>query len=143
MLSLSQASGVLGTLLIPTWAEKMDDQRVVVWTVVLLELVSLFGLMPNGTFLVPLWMFILGLSLGGSFGLALLFIVLRTRDSETATELSGLSQSIGYTLAAVGPTLFGALHDITGAWLLPLSLLLVTLIIKLFMGLGAAKPEKC
>ncbi|MDX1638167.1 MAG: MFS transporter [Balneolaceae bacterium] len=143
MLSLSQGMGVVGTLAVPTWAEKLRDQRVAVSAVVVMELVSLIGLLLPGTYWVPLWVSLIGIALGGSFGLALLFIVLRTADSETATELSGMSQSIGYTLAAVGPTLFGALHDRTGGWLVPLSLLLVILLIKLMVGLGAAKPKKC
>ena len=140
MLSLSQGTGVLGTLMIPTWAEKLNDQRGLVWLVSVLEGVSLLGLMLPGTFWVPLWVSLIGFALGGSFGLALLFIVLRSHDTETATELSGMSQSVGYLLAAVGPTLFGGLHDQTGGWLIPLTLLLVVAAIKLAMGLGAGKP---
>ncbi|MFH5831398.1 CynX/NimT family MFS transporter [Halalkalibaculum sp. DA3122] len=143
MLSLSQGMGILGSLIIPTWAEQMSDQRVAVWIVVIMELISLVGLLLPGTFWVPLWVSLIGIALGGSFGLALLFIVLRTENSETSTELSGMSQSIGYALAATGPTLFGALHDFTGAWLVPLGLLFAVLLVKLFVGLGAAKPQKC
>lgn len=140
MLSLSQGTGVFGTLLIPTWAEKLRDQRGLVWLVAVLEGISLLGLMLPDTVWVPLWVSMIGFSLGGSFGLALLFIVLRSNDTETATELSGMSQSIGYLLAAVGPALFGGLHDLTGAWLIPLSLLFVVAVVKLTMGLGAGKP---
>ncbi len=92
------------------------------------------------SFLAGLWVSLIGFSLGASFGLALLFIVLRTADTETATELSGMAQSIGYLLAAIGPTLFGALHDLTEAWFVPLLFLFVIAAIKLVMGLGAAKP---
>ena len=141
MLSLSQGMGVVGTILIPTWAEKLDDQRGLVWLLMIAEAVSLVGLMLPNAFLVGLWASLIGLALGGSFGLALLFIVLRTSDSETATELSGMAQSIGYLLAAVGPTLFGALHDLTSAWFIPLLFLLIIVAVKLFFGLGAGRPE--
>ncbi|HET6527702.1 MAG TPA: MFS transporter [Balneolaceae bacterium] len=140
MLSLSQGMGVIGTLVIPVWAEKMTDQRKLVWVLVILEVISLVGLMLPEPFLIWLWVSLIGLTLGGSFGLALLFIVLRAHDTETATELSGMAQSIGYLLAAVGPTLFGALHDITHAWFVPLLFLLIIAIAKLFAGLGAAHP---
>ena len=141
MLSLSQGMGVVGTIVIPTWAEKVDDQRTIVWLLMICEAVSLIGLMlPNG-FLVGLWASLIGVALGGSFGLALLFIILRTSNSETATELSGMAQSIGYLLAAIGPTLFGALHDITHAWFVPLLFLLVIVGIKLVFGLGAGRPK--
>lgn len=140
LLSLSQGMGVLGTIFIPTWAEKLDDQRSLVWGLLLLEIISLSGLMLPNSFLAGLWVSLIGFSLGASFGLALLFIVLRTADTETATELSGMAQSIGYLLAAVGPTLFGALHDLTGAWFVPLLFLFLVAAVKLIMGLGAAEP---
>lgn len=141
LLSLSQGTGVLGTLIIPIWAEKIDDQRLMVWFLVILELLSLIGLMIPESFLVGLWASLIGFSLGGSFGLALLFIVLRTRTTETATELSGMAQSVGYLLAATGPTLFGALHDLTSGWLIPLSLLFAVALMKISTGLVAGSPE--
>ncbi|NGP89721.1 CynX/NimT family MFS transporter [Fodinibius halophilus] len=142
MLSLSQGMGVVGTILIPVWAEKISDQRILVWILMICEAVSLVGLMLPNAFLVGLWASLIGLALGGSFGLALLFIVLRAHDSETATELSGMAQSIGYLLAAVGPTLFGALHDLTHAWFVPLLFLFVILVAKLIFGLGAGRPQE-
>jgi len=36
---------------------------------------------------------------------------LRTSNTHDAAELSGMAQSVGYLLAAIGPTLFGYLHD--------------------------------
>jgi CP family cyanate transporter-like MFS transporter len=141
MLSLSQAMGVVGTIFIPVWAEKVSDQRKLVWMLVICEIGSLAGLMLPDATLAWLWASLIGFSLGGSFGLALLFIVLRSTDSETATELSGMAQSIGYLLAAVGPTLFGAMHDFTHAWFIPLLFLLVVVVLKLIFGLGAAKPQ--
>src|SRR5690625_1377155 len=141
MLSLSQGTGVLGSILLPMWAEKLDDQRRLVWMLLILELVSLTGLLFPDPFLVGLWVSLIGFALGGSFGLALLFIVLRTSDSQTATELSGMAQSVGYLLAALGPILFGGLHDLTGAWLVPILFLFVVTIVKLFAGLGAGRPQ--
>ncbi len=140
ILSLSQGTGVLGTLLIPVWAERIDDERRLVWLLAILELVSIGGLMIPQAFMVGIWASLIGFALGGSFGLALLFIVLRTSDTETATELSGLAQSVGYLLAATGPTLFGALHDLTGAWLMPLLLLLGVALLKIKTGLIAGRP---
>ncbi|MCW9708646.1 CynX/NimT family MFS transporter [Fodinibius salsisoli] len=140
LLSLSQGMGVLGSIFIPTWAEKLDNQRSIVWGLLLLEVISLGGLMLPDSFLAGLWVSLIGLSLGASFGLSLLFIVLRTADTETATELSGMAQSIGYLLAAIGPTLFGALHDLTEGWFIPLLFLFLVAAIKLVVGLGAAEP---
>lgn len=141
MLSLSQAVGVAGTIVIPTWAEKLDDQRGLVWLLVFLELASIGGLLLPDPFLVEIWVSLIGFSLGGSFGLALILIVLRAPDIQTATELSGMAQSIGYLLAAIGPALFGAIHDLTQGWFVPLLFLIGIAIVQLVMGLGAGRPK--
>ncbi len=142
MLSLSQGMGVLGTLILPVWAERLYSQTKMIWALTLMELVSLIGLILPSTSLAPLWVSLIGFSLGGSFGLALLFIVLRTSDTETATELSGVAQSIGYLLAATGPALFGLLYGVNHKWTIPLLMLIVVLTGKLFTGIGAAKDRK-
>ena len=142
MLALSQGTGILGTLLFPTWAERLRDQRRIVWALAGLETVALVGLLFPGTTLAPLWVGLLGFALGGTFGLSLLFIVLRTTDPETATELSGMAQSIGYLLASVGPALFGWVHDLTAGWIVPLVGLMAVVVAKLLAGLGAGRPQE-
>lgn len=142
MLSLSQGVGVIGTFLIPAWAEKMKSQHALIWGLSAIEFISIAGLMVPAAPLAGLWVALIGFSLGGSFGLALLFIVLRTGNTETATELSGLAQSIGYLLAAAGPALFGLLYDISKGWTVPLLMLMLVLVAKLIFGLGAARPRQ-
>ncbi|MEP0006417.1 MAG: MFS transporter [Balneola sp.] len=140
-LSLSQVTGVLGSVLVPVIAAKKDDQRKYISALILLEALSLIGLWLGTNATVFLWVSGIGFSLGGSFGLALLFIVLRSSDSETATELSGMSQSIGYLLAATGPILIGAVFDITGNWDTALYILFMILFFKLYTGLKAGKAQ--
>lgn len=141
MLSLSQATGILGSALIPTWAVKRPNQRGVMLTLVLIEAVSLLGLMFLLPGFVALWASLIGFVLGGTFGLALLIIVLRSTDSDTAAELSGVAQSIGYLIAATGPFLAGMIFDFTGEWNYALLLLLVVAGGKLYVGWGAAKAQ--
>lgn len=140
-LSLSQVTGVLGSVLVPVIAAKRDDQRKYISALILVEAISLIGLWLGTNATVFLWVSGIGFSLGGSFGLALLFIVLRSSDSETATELSGMSQSIGYLLAATGPILIGAVFDITGNWDTALYILFMILFFKLYTGLKAGKAQ--
>ncbi len=66
--------------------------------------------------------------------------VLRSRDVPHTSALSGMAQSVGYTLAALGPLLIGALHDATGGWALPLALLSTLAVPELIMALRAAAP---
>jgi CP family cyanate transporter-like MFS transporter len=130
--------GVFGTFFIPALAERLENQKIPVLVLIILEVVSLIWLMIPGTAYTGLTVSLLGFSMGGSFGMALLFIVLRTADSDSANELSGISQSIGYTMAATGPALFGAVFDLTQIWTIPLGLLLIFSFLKLWSGWKAA-----
>lgn len=134
LLSLCQGVGVLGTFFIPSWAERLENQKIPVLVLIVLEVVSLIWLMIPGAAYTGVIISLLGFSMGGSFGMALLFIVLRTADSDSANELSGISQSIGYTLAATGPALFGAVFDLTQIWTIPLGMLLIFSVLKLWSG---------
>lgn len=140
MLSLSQATGILGSLIVPTMAGKKTDQRTIVFVLIMMEVVGIVGLMLPEIGGVGIWVSLIGFVLGGSFGLSLLFIVLRSHDTASATELSGMAQSIGYVIAATGPFIFASIFDLTGSWVYALILLLVVAVLKLFSGLYAAKP---
>lgn len=141
LLSLCQGVGVLGTFFMPAWAERLENQRTPVLVLIILEVVSLLWLMIPGTAYTGLIVSILGFSMGGSFGMALLFIVLRSKDSDSANELSGISQSVGYTLAATGPALFGAVFDLFQIWSVPLGMLLIVSVLKLWSGWKAGMRE--
>lgn len=142
MLSLSQATGIFGSLTIPILAGRKKDQRRTVIFLVFIECIALTGLLFPQIGMVPLWISLIGFELGGTFGLALLFLVLRSTDTESATELSGMAQSIGYIVAATGPVVFGSIFDLTQNWVFPLLFLFLVALAKLFMGIGAGKPIK-
>ena len=139
MLALMQGVGVAGTFLIPAWASKKNSQQSTVLLLIIFEIISIIGLlMPSAPFL-GIWVSMLGFCLGGSFGLALYFIIVRSPDSDAANELSAMSQSIGYMLAAFGPVLFGALFDLTQSWALPVSSLFIVALVKLWSGWEAGR----
>ena len=142
MLSVSQATGIIGAIFIPIWAGSRKDQRLVIVTLIVIEVIALIGLLIPGIGLVELWVGLVGMVLGGTFGLALLLIVLRSDDAETAAELSGIVQSIGYLIAATGPFIVGVIYDLTQVWNYALALLIVVSIIKLVMGVGVGKDRK-
>lgn len=141
LLALSQATGVLGTAGIPIWAGRLADQRRIIWTLAALEAVGLGGLLLPGGTLAALWVSLLGFILGGTFGLALTFLVLRAPDAESAGELSGMAQSVGYLVAATGPTVFGYLHDVSAGWTIPLLFLGAVLVAKVLFGLPAGRRD--
>lgn len=76
--------------------------------------------------LVPVWVTLVGIGSGASFPLSLTLIAMRASTPEAATGLSGMAQSFGYAVAALGPFLAGALYDMTGGWAAVVAMILIT-----------------
>jgi MFS transporter, CP family, cyanate transporter len=141
MLGLSQAVAIVTMFLTPMIADRRPSQRGVVVVAVGTSGVGALGLLVAGSTASTMWVVLLGLGQGAAFSLALTFFALRAPDPGHAAALSGMAQSVGYLLAAGGPFLFGVLRDVTGAWKVPLALLLAVTICLLIAGLGAARDS--
>ncbi|HJF33429.1 MAG TPA: MFS transporter [Sporosarcina psychrophila] len=139
MVSLLQFSQLPMTFIVPILASKVKDQRWIVAGVALLYLLGYGGIMTGTTALVPLWMILIGIAGGAAFGLSMMFFSLRTRTPHEAADLSGMAQSFGYSLAAIGPVLFGLLHDFTSGWTVPMLIIIIASLIVLLSGMKAGK----
>ncbi|MBB4894132.1 CP family cyanate transporter-like MFS transporter [Streptomyces olivoverticillatus] len=131
-----------GSFVVPLLAGRMRDQRPLVVGVVLLMAAGVTGLLTAPVAGAWWWATLMGVAQGGLLGLALTFMVLRTRDAHTAARLSGMAQTWGYLLASVGPFAIGWVYGQTHGWTLPISLLLVACAALLFLGLGAGRDRK-
>lgn len=88
------------------------------------------------------WAVCLGLGQGSMISIALTLVGMRGADPQTSARLSGMAQSVGYLFAAIGPVLFGALHDLLGDWQVALWFLFVVVAIQIFAAMRAGSPEK-
>ena len=75
------------------------------------------------------------------FPYVLTMINLRTRTTRGSIAMSGFVQSVGYTIAILGPWGFGFLHTVSGNWHVPMFALVVLLPIQLIGGLVAARAK--
>lgn len=139
MASVSVMAQTVTALLIPMMAGRSRDQRSLVALVIGLSAAGLLGVAVGPMSLVLVWAILLGFGLGGTFGLALTLIVLRSRDAHDAAQLSGMAQSIGYTVAALGPLGVGLARDWTGGWAAPAALFTLLAAAALVCGLGAGR----
>ncbi|KQT84415.1 MFS transporter [Methylobacterium sp. Leaf466] len=139
IMSLGQAPSAL---LVPTLASRARDQRPFVVGLVVLCAAVFAGLALGPRGLVPVLAILLGVSLGGLFGLGLTIIVLRARNAEAAAGLSILSQGVGYTFASLGPLGFGLAHDASGGWEWPTALFVAIASGSLLCGLGAGRDRQ-
>ncbi|QKW20870.1 MFS transporter [Kitasatospora sp. NA04385] len=130
---------VAGAFLVPLLAGRMTRQRGLA-----LVMAGLNGAGVLWLLLAPVsgaWFSatLLGLAQGGSLGLGLAFIVLRTDSVPGAARLGGMSQAVGYLVAAAGPVGAGALHQVTGGWDATLLVLLVLAAVAAVAGWGAGR----
>ena len=86
------------------------------------------------------WVVVLGLG-PSTFPMALTLINLRTRSHVGSSALSGFTQGIGYTVACLGPLLFGVFHDATDGYAAPFGLLVLAVVVVLVGAYQACKPR--
>lgn len=130
---------MLGTFLVPTLAGRMRDQRLLGVVVSSLMAAGVTGLLVSPSGGAWAWAGLIGTGQGGALGLALTLMVLRSADSATTARLSGMSQTWGYLLAAAGPLSLGAVHELTGGWRVPITLMLGVCVTLGLFGLGAGR----
>ena len=130
-----QTIAIPASLAVAAFADRMKNQRILVYVTCVFYFSGLLGLLllPHGAGLVYS-VGALGLASGAAISLALTCIGLRSTNSREAAAMSGLSQAVGYLLAAISPILFGALNDWTGSWTLPLCLLFLPLVAWFYTG---------
>ncbi|TCO56079.1 CynX/NimT family MFS transporter [Actinocrispum wychmicini] len=142
VLSVVALVQVVGSLGVPAVIARTRDQRGLSVVVAVVNIVGLVGVtvgpVPWGVWVSAV---VLGLSLGGAFGLAMTLIGLRAQDAVTATGLSGMTQGIGYAVSAAGPLFTGLLHSATGGWLAPLGLVVLVCLGQLTSGLEAGRTR--
>jgi CP family cyanate transporter-like MFS transporter len=139
LLSLSLTVGIPCGFLVGWLAGRLRDQRPIVWAGGVLALGGWVGVLAAPSAAPSAWAIMLGLAFGTGFTLVLSLFVLRAHDTAHAVALSGMAQSVGYTLAAIGPIAVGALHDAVHGWTAPLLVLVGVALVDLAFGLGAAR----
>ncbi|UNS97835.1 MFS transporter [Streptomyces tubbatahanensis] len=131
-----------GSFVVPTLAGRMRRQRLLCAVVALFMALGIAGLLVAPVGGAWVWATLLGLGQGGALGIALTLMVLRSGDAHTAARLSGMAQTWGYLLAAAGPLVLGAVHQVTGGWTLPIVLLLCVCGALVLLGLGAGRDRR-
>jgi CP family cyanate transporter-like MFS transporter len=139
LLGVAQGVGMPFGLIVPTLAARRPDQRAWVAVVTLVTTVGFVGILVAPTAAAWVWVVLIGFGIGAGFPLALTLVVLRTRTPLDTARLSALAQSIGYLIAATGPLILGALHDLTGSWTASMAVLVAIMAPQLAVGLAAGR----
>ena len=107
-----QVAAVVANLLAPALMRIGNDQRVAAILPGVLMLIGLVGIFAWPPLMV-LWVSVLGFGTGVSFVVALSLIAMRATSITTASRLSSIVQSIGYTIAALGLYVAGVVQGLS------------------------------
>ncbi|MBD7994674.1 MFS transporter [Arthrobacter sp. Sa2CUA1] len=115
-----------------------SDQRLISFISGALMVATFLGLAlaPDLTLL---WVLLGSVGCGSLIVIALSLFSLRSVNYPQAASLSGMAQSVGYSLGAMGPVLFGGLRELSGDWTLPLLVTAGIMAILALMGLLAGR----
>ncbi|MBT0809928.1 MFS transporter [Litoribacter ruber] len=137
-----QVIGLAGAFTAPLIAVKFKNQVGLGAVLGLAYIIGFSAFFAYSETLLYVGLTLVGFCLGSSISLAYTLIGLRTMSDATTSSLSGMSQSIGYFLAAVGPLLVGILFDLFGNWDLFIWLMILASAIFLFLATKVGRPLK-
>ncbi|MFC4954466.1 MFS transporter [Acinetobacter puyangensis] len=135
-----QAIAVVANLMTSIAIKRFNDQRFLGFVCSIAIAIGMLGLLLAPT-LALWWLLCAGIGAGMSMVTCLALFGLRTRDHHEAGALSGMAQCVGYGLGSIGPFLTGWLHDISGNWQVPLSVLLVAALIQIIFAVLAGRTR--
>ena len=138
VLAIGQVVALIMSLVAPIIAGRFADQRLVTLGFLAICAAGFVGLVFTDHATV-LWVCMVMLGPGAAISLALLFMVLRSSSATQTGQVSGMSQSVGYILAAAGPIAIGWIHDATGSWSIAFGILALAVIPQGLATLLAAK----
>jgi CP family cyanate transporter-like MFS transporter len=105
-------------LTLPWIAQRFPGRRIL-WTItVIVTTVCLLSLAFTPGLLTALVLFLFGFSNAGGFTIGLSMLSESAADSAASARLTAMAFAVTYLLAAIGPTVAGALLDAAGSWTL-------------------------
>lgn len=140
LLGVTTAISIPISFALPSMAARRTNQAPLILALCGCYAAGYVGLMVWPSAGAIVWALLIGIGTG-MFPLVLTLIGLRARTSDGTASLSGFTQSVGYLLAAIGPFLVGALYGATGAWTVPLVVLVALLVPQAVAGIMVARPR--
>jgi CP family cyanate transporter-like MFS transporter len=141
LLTLFQVAALLAGLVVPLLMRRFADQRALSFAAGLVSALGCLGLLlaPQAA---ATWMVLLGLGAGPGLIFALSFMGLRAGSPRVAGALSLMAQGFGYAVAAIGPVVFGWIHDLSAGWSAALVFAAGIALCQGLCGLGAGRAVK-
>lgn len=141
-LSYMQLISLIGTFFVPNLLIRLKEQSNVILTVGIGYLIGYGALFIQNEVVTFAALTIIGIGSGASLSIAYTLISLRSAEDLTTAKLSGMVQSAGYILAALGPLVFGISLDLFDNWNILIWFLLIMTVQFIGFGLPAGRDKK-
>ncbi|TLD97852.1 MFS transporter [Helicobacter jaachi] len=144
MMLLSQATIIPCAFLVPFvfGAMRQKYKYVSIGGICALYVISFVILLcAQSVGLIILASILIGIPVGGLFGIALLFISSKSANAQVATQLSAMAQGVGYLLASSAPVIIGKIYDIYSHFTYALIALVCMSVVLSIIGFFALKAE--
>lgn len=135
--SLFQLFSLPASFAAPVLAARLHHRQVMVWiTGALVVIGTILLMLPiGGLVYYALISALLGLGTAGTFSFIMTLFSLKTKSTADTSSLSGMVQSLGYLIAAIGPVIIGQLKAVTSSWMVSEIVMLIVTIIYTVTGL--------
>lgn len=132
--SIFQIAGIAGAVGVPVLLRWCSGPRTAMAVVCGAWFAFVLGLafVPAGW---PLWCAFGGAAQGGGITVIFALVVRKARDAAENRRMSALVQGGGYTVAAAGPFVLGAVHEASGEWTAPLAVVIGAVLVLTVAGL--------
>lgn len=140
LLGIYSAVGLATSLCVPLLAARLRRPALIVLAAVLCYAAGFAGMLLAPLRLSWLWASALGLA-GATFPLGLVLINLRTRTAAGSAALSAFVQGVGYSVACLGPLLFGLFHEWSGGWRWSVGFIALCVAVMAWGGWTASRPR--
>lgn len=135
--SLFQLFSLPASFAAPVLAARLQNRQIMVWvTGALVVIGTILLMLPISGF--PYYALIsalLGLGTAGTFSFTMTLFSLKTTNAADTSSLSGMVQSLGYFIAAIGPVIIGQLKAMTNNWTLSEIVMLIVTVLFIIAGL--------
>lgn len=140
---LFQLASVPTSFLLPMLAVRTHNQTKLIVTAAIATIVGIIALMIpiHSVVYFVIINIVLGAATAATFSLTMTMFGLKTKTPEQTRNLSGMAQSLGYLIAAVGPVLTGTLQSVTHSWVTTDIFMLVITIIFMICGIICEKRQ--
>lgn len=138
--ALLQIASLLGVVAVSFVPARGRARQYLALAVAGITLAGVTGIWLGGPASMWLWISLVGVGTAGLFSLSLVLFASRTDHAGEAAAVSGMAQTVGYSVAILGPLGLGILYDLLGSWRNTMPLLVVLGVAECLVAWAAASP---